>query len=421
MQWAVAAGSPPSLKAMVPIITSAENFTVTHPDGAFGLETRLRWAQGINSMNKMHGRPFQEALRRRFSGDQEEKLQTAYEYRPLLQADEVAAGEAIPLYRDILTHSKEDDPFWTARDHSKAVAGVTAAVHLIGGWYDYYLRGILRDYATLKAAGQSPYLTVGPWHHASPDGMITGLREGISWFEAQLKGLSSGLRAKPVRIFVMGAEEWREFDEFPPAAQETQFYLHAGNELSPQFPASDSSPDRYRYDPDDPTPSVGGAFLGGEGAGAQDNRSLEARSDVLTYSTDPLTEPLEIIGPVYLALYIRSSLEHTDFFGRVCDVDADGRSINICDGLYRVSPGRGASEADGSLRVEIELWPTAHRFQAGHRLRLQISSGAHPRWSRNPGTGEDLATGIKTAVAEQMIFHDVKHPSVLILPVTNSS
>ena len=248
---------------------------------------------------------------------------------------------------------------------------------------------------------------------------MTGLREGISWFETQLKGLSSDLRNKPVRIFVMGAEEWREFDEFPPPAQEIRFYLHAGNELSPQLPTPNSSPDRYRCDPADPTPSVGGAILGREGAGAQDNRLLEARPDVLTYSTNPLKEPLEIIGPVYLTLYVRSSLEHTDFFGRVCDVDTDGRSINICDGLFHVAPGRGDAQEDGSLRGEIDLWPTAHRFQAGHRLRLQISSGAHPRWSRNPGTGENLATGIRMAIAEQTIYHDTAHPSLLLLPVTN--
>ena len=417
MQWAVAAGKPASLKAMVPIVTSAENFSVTHPEGAFGLETRLRWSQGMHVMNKNHGRPFREMVNDRFFGDQEDKLQAAFDQRPLLQADEVAAGEEIPLFRDILSHDRADDPFWTERDHSKAVAGVTSAVHLIGGWYDYYLRGILRDYATLKASGQSPYLTIGPWNHANPAGMMTGLREGITWFEAQLKGADSGLRDKPVRLFVMGTEEWREFDSFPPATHKTRFYLHAGHELSMEMPDVDSSPDNYRYDPADPTPSVGGAILGADNAGAQDNQELEARSDVLTYRSFPLSEPMEIIGPVRLILYFRSTLDDTDFFGRLCDVDENGRSLNICDGLFRVTPGRGESQTDGSLRIEIALWPTAHCFQPGHRLRLQVSSGAHPRWSRNLGRGKKIATAFEMAAANQTIYHDAAHPSSLTLPV----
>ncbi len=419
MQWAIAAGKPASLKAMVPIVTSAENFTVTHPDGAFGLETRLRWSQGMITMNRMHGRPAKETLPNRFFGHQEKRLQDAFSHLPLSQADEVAAGEPIPFFREILSHSQADEPFWAARDHREAVAGVTAAVHLIGGWYDYYLRGILRDYATMKSAGQSPYLTIGPWFHANPDGMMTGLREGIAWFEAHLKDTGRPLREKPVRIFVMGAGEWREYDAFPPAAQETPFYLQAGNALSSQPPPVDSIADTYRYDPADPTPSIGGAVLGREGAGAQDNGALEARSDVLTYSTEVLAEPLEIVGSVKLVLYVQSSLEHTDFFGRLCDVDGDSRSLNICDGLVRIAPGRGETQEDSTLQVVFELWPTAHLFRTGHRLRLQVSSGAHPRWSRNLGMGENIATGEQMRAAQQTIFHDAAHPSQLILPVTN--
>jgi putative CocE/NonD family hydrolase len=425
MQWATAAGAPPPLKAMLVMIASSENFSVTHPDGAFGLETRLRWSQGVYSQNRMHRRPLWENLAHRFFGGEERSLQAAFTHLPLLEADTVAAGEPIPFYRNIITHNQPDDAFWAARDHSDAVAQVAAPVHLIGGWYDYYLRGLLRDYAALKAAGRQPYLSIGPWFHAQPGGMMAGLREGLTWFDAHLKGDRRRLGRKPVRIYVMGADEWREFDDFPPPAREIRYYLHAGARLTIDPPAATSSPDRYRYDPADPTPALGGALLAFQGAGPQDNRPLEARSDVLCYTTPPLTRDVDVIGPVRLELFAHSNNPYTDFFGRLCDVAPDGRSINVCDGLVRIEPERGEALPDGTssagsghcLRVEIDMWATAHRFRRGHRLRLQVSSGAHPRWSRNLGTGQTLATGVRMAVAEQTIYHDEAHPSSIVLPV----
>ena len=417
MQWALAAGAPPGLQAMMVMVASSENWTVSHPDGAFGLETRLRWSQGMHIQKKMHGRPLGERLAQRFSGDTEQDLQAAFGHLPLLEADTVAAGEPIPFYREILTHEQASDPFWVARDHRQAVAGVQAPVHLMGGWYDYYLRGLLRDYQALRAAGRQPILTIGPWYHGQPAGMVHGLREGLAWFDAHLKGDGGRLRQKPVRLYVMGAGEWRDLDEFPPPARPARYYLHEGGGLAPDLPPATSSPDHYRYDPADPTPALGGALLALRGAGPVDNRPLEARPDVLCYTTPPLSQDLEVIGPVRLELYVRSSLDYTDFSGRLCDVAPDGCSTNLCDGLVRLEPATGEVQPDGSLRVEIDLWATAHRFRQGHRLRLQVASGAHPRWSRNLGTGEPLATGVRMAVADQTVYHDGDHPSALILPV----
>jgi putative CocE/NonD family hydrolase len=418
---------------MLVMVASSENFTVSHPDGAFGLETRLRWAQGVHVQNRMHRRSLWERLGQLFSREQERSLQAAFAHLPLLEADTVAAGEPVPFYRDILTHNQAKDPFWGARDHTGAVAQVAAPVHLIGGWYDYYLRGLLRDYATLKAAGRQPYLTIGPWYHGQPAGLMTGLREAPAWFDTHLKGADGCLRQKPVRIYVMGAEEWREYDDFPPSSHELRYYLCDGARLVTDTPAATFSSDSYRYDPADPTPALGGALLSLKGAGAQDNRSLESRSDVLCYTTPPLARELEIVGRVRLELFAHSSQPTADFFGRLCDVAPDGRSTNICDGLVRIQPEWEGSQSDrvseGSrrgisgedsgpcLRIEIDMWATAHRFQRGHQLRLQVSSGAHPRWSRNLGTGEALATSIQTAIAHQTIYHDKARPSVLVLPV----
>ena len=419
MQWATAAGGHPSLKAMLPMITSAENFSVTHPDGGFGMETRLRWSQGVFVLNRVHKEPLWRILLSRFSGEQAQALQAAFLHLPLLEADTVAVGEPIPFYRDLLAHNQDDDAFWVARDHSNAVAQVTAPVHLIGGWYDYYLRGLLRDYTTLKEAGRRPFLTIGPWSHAQPDCLMTGLRDGLTWFDTHLKNERTGIREKPVRLYIMGADEWREYDDFPPPARQTRYYLHSAGRLSMTEPAEASAPDQYVYDPHDPTPALGGALLAFQGAGSQDNGPLEARPDVLVYTSSRLDKDLEIIGPVYAELYVHSSLAHTDFFVRLCDVDPLGKSTNVCDGLVRMEPTRGKTQADGNQRVEIDMWSTAHRFQKGHCLRLLVSSGAHPRFARNAGSGEPIESATTLKIANQTVFHDAVHPSAVVLPISS--
>jgi putative CocE/NonD family hydrolase len=138
---------------------------------------------------------------------------------------------------------------------------------------------------------------------------------------------------------------------------------------------------------------------------------------VLVYTSKPLSKDFEIIGPVQAELYIKSSLEHTDFFVRVCDVKPSGKSLNICDGLRRLRPQRRSTEKDGCIHVHLELWPTAYCFRAGHRIRVQVSSGAHPRFARNTGSGEPIATATTLRVADQEIYHDPAHPSAVILPV----
>jgi putative CocE/NonD family hydrolase len=214
----------------------------------------------------------------------------------------------------------------------------------------------------------------------------------------------------------MGADEWRDFATWPPpGAREERLHLHAGGVLAAEPPGA-SEPDRYRYDPADPTPSVGGTSLGAN-AGRQDQASLEARGDVLVYTTAPLDRAVEAIGPVRAELFVSSSVEHTDFFARLCDVDPAGRSTNVCDGLVRLRPGRPAAGPDGVKRVAVDCWATAYRFRPGHRIRLQVSSGAHPRFARNTGSGEPLATAARLVAADQSVHHGPVTPSALILSV----
>jgi hypothetical protein len=414
--WATAAVASSQVMAIVPVITSAENYTVSHPNGAFGLETRLRWSQGLVRARQLSRQPLLAKFRRQFFESAEETLQAAFNHLPLLDADEIATGQPVPFYREMLAHNNVSDGYWTSRDHSHAVAQLEAPVHLVGGWYDYYLPGLLRDYMTLKNAGRHPHLTIGPWYHASAAGLMTGLREGLDWFEQQLKERQDAERNHPVRIFVMGADQWRQMDEFPPPSRPEDYFLHSGGLLSTDIPQNETGSSTYIYDPADPTPALGGALLAFKGAGPVDNRPLEARPDVLCFTSTVIREPIEIIGPAGLTLHVRSSRPHTDFHGRLCDVFPDGRSINICDGLIRLAPGSSQDRHGGALRITIELTPTAYRFLPGHRIRLQVSSGAHPRWNRNLGTGEDESTAVTMVAAEQTVFYGRGHPSVLRLP-----
>ena len=415
--WAAATTVRPQLRAIVPINTSSENYSVTHPEGAFGLETRLRWSQGLVRTNQLHRRPFWDKVHQRFFGKDEQALLAAYMHLPMREADWVATGRPVPFLRNMLTHSLSDDPYWLARDHSTTVCEVEASAHLIGGWHDYYLRGLLRDFAALKAAGRNPYLTIGPWHHASAHGLTAGLREAVTWFDAHLKDSAKGIERQPVRLFVMGAEEWREMAEFPPSFRPARYFLREGGGLATEEPDLEWPPDTFTYNPADPTPAWGGALLAFKGAGSIDNRPLEARPDVLCYSSAPLSEELVIIGPVSLRLYVRSSLCNTDFYGRLCDVYPDGRSMNICDGLHRVRPEVDRIAREGASLITIDMGATAYCFQPGHRLRLQVSSGAHPRWSRNLGSGELDGIDSDMVTAEQIVYHDRRRSSTLIIPV----
>ena len=415
VQWVIA-GETPVIKALVPSITGSQLYSVLYPDGALDLGLALRWMAICDALDRMTDQSLLAELP--LIWQVERKVTPAFEHLPLTDVDQAALAKSIEFYHKWLEHTDPDDALWREALETTRVDDVDAPVHLIGGWYDFFLRPMLHDYATLHDAEHTPYLTIGPWHHFNAIVSFADLREGIHWFDAHLKNDPSGLRDQPVRLYVMGADEWREMEAWPPPFQKTHLHLHPTGQLDWSPTQAEHSCDHYRYDPADPTPAVGGTQFTPL-AGGRDNRELEARSDVLTYTTPPLDEDLEVIGPVWLDLYVHSSLDHTDFFGRLCDVHPDGRSINVCDGLFRIEPGQGDKQPDGSLRIHVDMWATAYRFRRGHCIRLQVSSGAHPRWSRNLGTAEQLE-GTTMRIAEQTVYHDRHHPSALVLPLAQA-
>jgi hypothetical protein len=290
---------------------------------------------------------------------------------------------------------------------------------MIGGWHDIFLPAQLRDYAALRQAAHEPSLTIGPWRHADTEAVATWMGSGLEFLRAELGGQPPDGQAGQVRIFVTGADEWRSMPAWPPPGTSQTWYLQSHGGLAMTRPPGGSPPDTYAYDPADPTPNLAGP-VGNQGRARVDNRVLEARPDVLTFTSTRLGAGFEVIGVPAVDLHVSSDRQHTDFFARLCEVNPAGQSLNICDGLLRLSPAQPEAATDGTRQVRFELWPVAHRFGAGNRLRLQVSSGAHPRYARNTGTGEPLATATTLAIARQAVYHDPARPSAVTLPVAAS-
>ena len=253
----------------------------------------------------------------------------------------------------------------------------------------------------------------------------------VEWFDRWLKGKQDVARREPaVRVFVMGENRWRDEREWPLArTRYTPYYLGSGGRansargdgtLGPTMPGGESA-DRFVHDPNDPVPTRGGNTLI-LAMGVQDQRPVEAREDVLVYTTAALDAPLEVTGPLIVTLYAASSAPDTDFTAKLVDVHPDGFAQNLADGIVRARYRRSRTTptplAPGAVeQFTIDLWATSHIFLPGHRLRLDIASSNFPRFDRNLNTGEDPATGTRWEVAQQTIFHDARYPSHIMLPV----
>jgi predicted acyl esterase len=299
--------------------------------------------------------------------------------------------------QDWLVNTEPDGAYWTERGHRDRVGEITAPVLLFSGWQDFILPGVLDDYAAMRAAGRDPYLTVGPWLHADFKQAAVAFTEAHAWFQAHLNGDRGNLRELPVRLYVEGAGEWRDYPSYPPPGVVNQTcHLRSGGGLSPELaggpdPAQDTI-GRYRYDPANPTPDFGGPLLDPRTGGREDQASREDRPDVLVCTGDALVQPLEVIGPVSADIKLRTSTGHADLFVRLCDVDEQARSVNVCDGIQRITPEEFPAGDDGVRTVPVTLSATAYRFKPGHRLRVQVCGGSFPRFARNTGTGQPLAT-----------------------------
>lgn len=413
VQWAIAAEAGSRLTALAGQVTTADIPTSMYFGGSFWLETALFWAALVEAQEQGYLQTF---LALRGARSRIAKVSTIV---PLREMDEALAGKPLKYLRDWLDHPSPDAPFWKPVRSHERLAEVSAPVHLLSGWYDVFTPGTIADYEKLRAAGKNPYLTIGPWAHLDNGWIAVGMRESIVWFQAVLKGDRGALRPSPVRLFVMGADEWREYPSFPPdGIRIERWHLLPDGGLGTRTPEP-SEPDRYTYNPEDPTPSVGGTMLGPD-AGPKDNQPILGRSDILVYTSPPLERDVEAIGPVSAELFVESSREDTDFFVRLCDTAPSGKTLNVCDGIVRLRAGAPPRDERGRRQVRIELWPTAYRFKKGHRIRVLVASGAHPRFCRNPGSDEPLATATTLLVSNQAVHHSPECPSAILLPISGT-
>ncbi|HEU5486877.1 MAG TPA: CocE/NonD family hydrolase, partial [Microlunatus sp.] len=294
---------------------------------------------------------------------------------------------------------------------TRALEENTAPVLLQGGWQDRFPDPMIEQYTRLRRRGVEVGLTIGPWSHLEFSYRAAGqiAAESLSWLAVHLTGSSQEQRAAAVRIGVTGSDEWLDLPDWPPPAEEEVWYPQPDGGLGAR-PSGTGGRSSFTYDPADPTPAVGGRVLPPTPSGARDNRRLEGRADVLVFTTPPLSADRLVIGNPVVELVHHTDNPYADVFVRLCDVEPSGRSSNVSDGFRRLHP----ASADGGVAIRMEA--LAHRFQSGHRIRLQISGGAHPRYARHLGTAEDPATGTRLAPSRRSIEHGADGATRLVLP-----
>ncbi len=369
-----------------------------------------------------------------------------HKHLPQVDMDD-AAGRHMPFWKELFKHTKLDD-WWEPCRYQNKFDKVNVPILHISGWYDDEQVGTPLNFhgmTTKRVAGVRPYqkLVMGPWPHrvnsTSKLGKVDFGKSAIidmdglqmRWFDRWLKGIDNGVDKEPkVRIFVMGANQWRDEQEWPlPGTQWTKVYLqskgHANTRegdgiLSTDPPAMQTS-DHFDYDPANPTPFLTEPSFAQIG-GPDDYREVETRSDVLVYSTDALVADMEVSGPVRAKIYAASSAPDTDFMVKLIDVWPDGFAQRLCDGMVRARFRDGMDkptliEPGKVYAYDVDCWNTCQLFKKGHRIRVEIASSAFPKFSRNQNTGEALGVTANMKVARQIILHDGEHPSHVLLPV----
>jgi putative CocE/NonD family hydrolase len=452
-QLLAAVERPPALRAMLPHVTCADYYDGwTTEGGAFQLGLALRWASSLAA-----GELDRREQRGEDVGELKERLDAeladpwgGYSRLPLV--DQPLLAELAPYYLRWLEHPARD-AFWRGISARERLGAVDVPALHLAGWHDVFLEGSLAAYEALRAHDRAPQrLVVGPWAHAGWGDAVGEVIYGpeasryaldptdlhLRYFDAVLnRGVEDhrpiGDRAAPVRIFVMGADRWRDEDAWPLArARRRALHLRADAALTWDAPEPGEESRAYTYDPADPVPTGGGRTLmpGHEASialGSRDQRPVEARPDVLVYTTAPLERDVEVTGAVRLVLHAASSAPDTDWTAKLVDVHPDGRALGVTDGILRARYRDGLDrerllEPGRPECFVVEVGSTSMLFRRGHRIRLEVSSSNFPRFDRNPNTGADnaRATASDLRTARQRVFHDAARPSHLELPIVEA-
>lgn len=399
-QWAILQDPPPELAAAVITVGPHDLSASSWGTGAFTLNDFLGWSYLV-ARQEEPGR-IRAGLRQLRA--QRNVIRTAGQL-PMGAAGRALLGAGAPWYESWLEHPDPSDSFWEALRCRDALDRVQVPVLLIGAWQDLFLRQTLDQYRHLRDRAVDVALTIGPWTHTQmlSKGLSIITRESLAWLDAHLGRASGTPRRDTARVFVTN-DGWRELPDWPPATSPHSLYLQPGGRLARTAPPAAGSAS-FRFDPANPTPTIGGPLLSPDSGYRNDSR-LARRSDVLTFTGDALTEDLYVHGNPMIELAHTSDNPHVDVFVRVSQVDARGRSVNVSEGYRRLR--------DASENISIELDAIAHRFRAGSRIRIYIAGGWHPRYARNLGTDEPPVSGTQMKPATHTVHFGT---SRLVLPV----
>jgi putative CocE/NonD family hydrolase len=365
---------------------------------------------------------------------------------PLVTMDD-AIHLPMKVWKEQFEHPQLDS-WWEAERYQNKYDRVQVPVLHVSGWYDDEQIGTPLNYIGMTTKGpqavrRSQKLLMGPWPHAvnstsklgevdfGPSGKIDLESTMLRWFDAWLKGADNGVKSEPpVRIFVMGENRWVDENEWPLArTRYSKYYLHGRGRanslfgdggLTTESPASEK-PDSFSYDPAKPAPFITEASFAQIG-GPDDYRSVERRDDVLVYTSEPVTEETQVCGPVKVKLYAASSAKDTDFTAKLLDVWPDGFAQRLCDGMVRARFRKSMEKQElitpGQVYgYDIDSWNTCQTFLKGHKIRLEISSSAFPKYDRNPNTGAALGMTTEMITAQQTVYHDRQNASYVLLPI----
>jgi len=449
VQWRAATLSPPSLVTIFPAVASTDIYKnwLSH-GGAYRLSFNYGWGV-VRMPNRImlpqywHTEPYSPA---------ELSYDKILRHLPLSDIDVQSGRQQVQHFRDWVKH-QSFDTYWRSISDEELFAKVKVPVHTSGGWYDIFLNGTINGLTGVRRSGgtdkarRESKMIIGAWGHGpsqkfgevdfGPTANRDLLERQLRWYNHYLKGEDNGIdREPPVEIFFMGVNKWQHAQDWPlPGAKYVPYYLAssgkanggAGGGVLGSAKPSSAGMDKYTYDPNNPVPTTGGNNCCGTptAAGPKDQRAVESRSDVLVYTSEVLRDALAVAGPVKMKLFAETDGPDTDWMIKLVDVYPNGFAMNVAEGILRARFRGGVDKMEllkpnQVYEFEIDMAGTANVFQAGHRIRVDVTSSNFPQFDRNPNTGDSLGASNRVRQAAQTVHHGGARASHIILPVVQA-